>query len=183
MCYTICLDTMNTIQCQAIAPILPPELIDKIIDNLSADPGTLKKCAIVCRSWCPRSRVHLFRHIRLHVRRFNDPEELYTFLCNNPYICQGVITLDLDLLTYKIMVGPYEGDGGYLVERFAGILPSLQELEIFGIPLPHIGLPRLEEVELDSDSSDSSDEDDVEGEFYADYVQNTVQATETVSIM
>jgi hypothetical protein len=39
---------------------LPPELIDMIIDLLHTDQAALTTCALVCRSWVPASRLHLF---------------------------------------------------------------------------------------------------------------------------
>jgi hypothetical protein len=46
-------------------PRLPPELIDAIINLLCDDGGTLRTCALVCRSWIPASRHHLFSQIRI----------------------------------------------------------------------------------------------------------------------
>jgi hypothetical protein len=42
---------------------LPPELTDKIIDLLRADRATLASCSLVCRSWVPSSRRHLFLQV------------------------------------------------------------------------------------------------------------------------
>jgi hypothetical protein len=38
--------------------ILPPELIDRIIDFLHDDKLTLSVCSLVCRNWVPTSRLH-----------------------------------------------------------------------------------------------------------------------------
>lgn len=47
----------------------PQELVDQVIDDLAATSHTnlndIGTCAAVCRRWLPRSRKHLFRHIRL----------------------------------------------------------------------------------------------------------------------
>ncbi|KAG6899828.1 hypothetical protein C0993_006422 [Termitomyces sp. T159_Od127] len=49
-------------------PILPPELIEQIIDQLHGAPLTLTCCALVCRAWLSRSRSHIFRRIILGPR-------------------------------------------------------------------------------------------------------------------
>jgi hypothetical protein len=53
-------------------PAMPQEITDMIIDCLaegassfSGNKRALATCALVCRSWVPRSRTHLFRHIVL----------------------------------------------------------------------------------------------------------------------
>ncbi|KZV85269.1 hypothetical protein EXIGLDRAFT_726296 [Exidia glandulosa HHB12029] len=43
--------------------LLPPELQDLIIDRVAPDSGSLKHCALVCRTWHPRSSLHLFSTI------------------------------------------------------------------------------------------------------------------------
>ncbi|KDR84491.1 hypothetical protein GALMADRAFT_220222 [Galerina marginata CBS 339.88] len=44
--------------------VLPQELIDTIIYDLSEDTSTLKACVIVCQNWRPISQSALFRTIR-----------------------------------------------------------------------------------------------------------------------
>lgn len=44
---------------------LPRELCDAIIDHLHANPAALRACALVCRTWVPASRYHLFEGIFL----------------------------------------------------------------------------------------------------------------------
>ncbi|KAL4246646.1 hypothetical protein ABKN59_008145 [Abortiporus biennis] len=45
--------------------VLPQELTDTIIDFLHDDRNTLKSCSLVCHSWIPATRFHLFRRITL----------------------------------------------------------------------------------------------------------------------
>jgi hypothetical protein len=42
---------------------LPPELTDKIINLLHTNRLTLALCSLVCRSWVPASRRHLFSQV------------------------------------------------------------------------------------------------------------------------
>ncbi|THU77232.1 hypothetical protein K435DRAFT_702847, partial [Dendrothele bispora CBS 962.96] len=46
-------------------PRVPPEMIDALIDSARDSPSILKACSLVARSWLPRSRMHLFRSMRL----------------------------------------------------------------------------------------------------------------------
>ncbi|KAK0215901.1 hypothetical protein EDD85DRAFT_441839 [Armillaria nabsnona] len=46
-------------------PNIPPELIDEIIDYIWDDKDALVACSLVCRLFCIRTRVHLFRSIEL----------------------------------------------------------------------------------------------------------------------
>ena len=47
-------------------PYLPRETLDYIIDLLHDERETLKQCCLVSKSWAPRTRKHLFAHIRLY---------------------------------------------------------------------------------------------------------------------
>jgi hypothetical protein len=51
-------------------PPVPPELIETIIDMLHMDRTALATCALVCRSWLPRTRYHLFSEVI--ITRRND---------------------------------------------------------------------------------------------------------------
>ena len=42
------------------SPILPNELFDRIIDHLHDSRTILSVCSLVCRSWLPSCRLHLF---------------------------------------------------------------------------------------------------------------------------
>lgn len=48
-----------------MATLLPPELWDTIIDQLSEDHHTLANCALVCSNWLPAVRSHIFRRLNL----------------------------------------------------------------------------------------------------------------------
>ncbi|KAK0465935.1 uncharacterized protein EV420DRAFT_802510 [Desarmillaria tabescens] len=39
---------------------LPPELLDAIIDEIQEDKKSLLQASLVCKAFCPRTRVHLF---------------------------------------------------------------------------------------------------------------------------
>lgn len=46
-------------------PRLPPELCDIIIDFLHPNRTALASCSLVCKSWTPASRYHLWRSMHL----------------------------------------------------------------------------------------------------------------------
>ncbi|EIW78455.1 hypothetical protein CONPUDRAFT_167459 [Coniophora puteana RWD-64-598 SS2] len=45
---------------------IPPEMTDYIIDHLHDDTPALGACALVCRSWLPAARFHLFSSVSVH---------------------------------------------------------------------------------------------------------------------
>ena len=47
---------------------LPLELLDLIVDELRDESTALKTCCAVSKSWIPRTRKHLFAHIKLNTR-------------------------------------------------------------------------------------------------------------------
>jgi hypothetical protein len=42
---------------------LPPEITDRIVDFLHSDSSALSACSLVCKSWLPGSRHHLFKRL------------------------------------------------------------------------------------------------------------------------
>lgn len=76
----------------------PAELQDMIIDHLHDDKETLASCSLVCKSWLPASRFHLFRKIRLELPRESAEglaADFARFLRRNPHICFLVRELHL----------------------------------------------------------------------------------------
>lgn len=65
---------------RCIAHYLPPELIDMVIDFLHNDRPSLLACSLVCRSWLPESRVHLFHTVHVQTVRSALPSENVSFL-------------------------------------------------------------------------------------------------------
>lgn len=72
-------------------PILPPELIDNIIDELSGDSRSLKACSLVTKSWTYSSQCHLFRCLKVGLTGIQDTDrdgrldEFRRFLLSSPY--------------------------------------------------------------------------------------------------
>jgi hypothetical protein len=93
-----------------MSKILPQELIDSVIDHCHDDHSTLKTCALVCKTWLPSSRSHIFHAITLQppekparsffVRRITDSQRLFRILQTSPKIalyirelsiCEGMV--------------------------------------------------------------------------------------------
>lgn len=48
-----------------MAPRIPQELWDLVIDNCRGDTHTLRDLTLVCQAWLVRALEHLFRSVRL----------------------------------------------------------------------------------------------------------------------
>jgi len=72
---------------------LPQELVDMIIDQLHNDRDALSVCALVCRSWLPTARVHLFGSIALAKR--TDFANLIGLLDGSPVLTGSVHTITI----------------------------------------------------------------------------------------
>lgn len=50
----------------ALQPVLPPELTDRIIDFCHEEPSSLAPASLVCRSFLPACRMHLFANLVIY---------------------------------------------------------------------------------------------------------------------
>ena len=124
-------------------PALPTEVIERIINMVSETTqqyrlreieernDSLRACALVARSWVPRSRLHLFRHITLdsdlRTRRFLNSLTLSPAL--EPYV-------------ESLQIGPDQNRGpcGWIYQALSAlpsILPHLRVLRFCYLPLLH----------------------------------------------
>ena len=109
---------------------LPGEVTDAIIDHLHDDERSLRRCAVVCHSWLPGSRYHLFYTIK--VRNSARAQSLAAFLAANPDIASFIQHLDLR--------GPPERWNHETLqftelEGLLPLLPSIRFLSIFNMIL------------------------------------------------
>ena len=92
------------------SPRLPIEVCERIIDWVAAAPefdnlyklyeddfalATLRSCSLTCRSWTPRTRLHLFRILRVRCspNTEGDINGVCSLLANNPALTSFVTTL------------------------------------------------------------------------------------------
>ena len=103
------------------------ELYDYIIDFLHDDHGALRVCSLVCRSWLPASRSHLFYHLALD---YGDPRRIFAAICSSPHIASYINTLSVQD-SYR--QGWIHGDILFplLLKKFT----QLRELK-FNLPVP-----------------------------------------------
>ncbi|KAH9936125.1 uncharacterized protein B0H18DRAFT_972329 [Fomitopsis serialis] len=90
-----------------VAPRMPPELCDRIIDHLYHDRDGLVACSLTCRAWLPASRLHLFRHVRLQSK---------------------TIPSFLSILTANPAIGPYVEDVMILAGSQGFTIPEIDQM-------------------------------------------------------
>ena len=76
--------------------ILPPEIQDMFIDQLSDDKEALRTCSLVCRSWLPRCNYYLWSSVDISLTRKNGAavaRRLEDFLATSPHICSRICEL------------------------------------------------------------------------------------------
>jgi hypothetical protein len=124
-------------------PRLPPEMIDAIIDQLDADPEVLALCALVCRSWVPASRRHLFRMITITKTNISDTIRLlssvectianatvHLTLCDIEALSNlRGITCRLPHVTQLSLQATISSDVDFPGEALAPLLPNLELLQ------------------------------------------------------
>ena len=109
---------------------IPPELTDRIIDFLHSDRQALATCALVCKSWIPSSRLHLFETLYLASSKIL---KLTHFLDSNDS------TIERHVRTLKVV------DGWVVFGRLAQHLsrfPALKSLILHGV---HIDIHELDD--------------------------------------
>lgn len=160
---------------------LPQEILDHVVDLLYDSPETLKQCCLVSKSWVPRTRKHIFAHVK-----FTSEESLQSWKkafpdpTNSPSYHTRVLTVECD-------PGDIENNnwvqGFSHVERlvvddshttipfsaFHQLAPSLKSLLVVSLSLPQPqtfalirSLPFLEDLGLigDSDAIEIGEPDD-----------------------
>ena len=97
---------------------LPPEILNLIVHFLHDDPGALKACCIVSKSWVYRTRERLFAHVqftskspfKLWQKTFPDPS-------NSP--ARWTRSLSIDKFEFVTLVDTGVGDW---VRTFSGVV-------------------------------------------------------------
>jgi hypothetical protein len=74
---------------------LPPELIDMIIGH--ASEWELPTCALVCRSWLPASRHHLFSKAFIFQSSFNSIDTDHSEILSSPFCTVSSVIRHLQL--------------------------------------------------------------------------------------
>jgi len=168
-------------------PHLPPEILDHIVDLLHDDPDSLEKCCLVSKSWIPRTRKHIFAHIKFDTEEdleswkaiFPDPSTSPAHYANTLYVgCPHLVTpadswirgfsrvVELELATYDT----YADESAISLISFHGLSLVIKSLRVdFNILPPSrilnliLSFPLLEDLTLTSTGTptDSGDGPDV----------------------
>ena len=77
--------------------LLPPEIIDPIIDLLHDDTEALKQCCLVSKSWISRSRRHLFAHVQFLRNRLKLWKATFPDPTNSPAYHTRTLTIYLSV--------------------------------------------------------------------------------------
>ena len=109
-----------------MSSILPQELCDQVIDELSDDFETLTSCALTCHAWIERSRSYIHRSTNFRGDWWELPSLFLEFLRMSPvlkYVKRVKIALPMDCQTDMLIA---------FFDTFAARLPALQELSASG---------------------------------------------------
>jgi len=112
---------------------LPPEVTDCIIDHCHADRKSLSTCGMVCKSWYPASRYHLFSAVEIS----NNEGKGFHYLLQNSRLSGVTITPYLQELSFHLRAGDTETWLADLVSALPEYVP-LRTLRVFchGFHLP-----------------------------------------------
>jgi hypothetical protein len=90
--------------------VLPPEILDYILDFLHDERETLKQCCLVSKSWVPRTRKYLFADIVFNsARTLESWNNTFPDPTNSPASHVGALTIDCD---------PEDGEGADWIRTF-----------------------------------------------------------------
>ena len=92
-------------------PRVPVEVTEHIINFLAWDVKTLRSCALVCRSWNPRSRYHLFYSISVTPYYNRTPYALVNLFQSHPEIPSWVHSVTVYCCT-SVYSGPIKYELG-----------------------------------------------------------------------
>ena len=98
---------------------LPPEILDLIVDHLHDEPLTLKACCITSKAWIPRTRRHLFAHVRFD--KFMFTFELWMNAFPDPSNSPAHHTQTLTILGLKL-VAAASTDVGRWIRAFCNVV-------------------------------------------------------------
>ncbi len=114
----------------AIPSTMPPEIEERVIDELRYNVNTLRQCSLTCSRWLPRSRHHLFAVVRVQTR-----EQLFS-------LCAAITQYThLRPLVHSVTLQPeaYRPKSEHLTETIPvpllTLLPNLTRWSVIGQPL------------------------------------------------
>jgi hypothetical protein len=106
-----------------MAPFMPQDILNSIVDQLTDDRPTLKICALISRFFRHTSQTHLYGVICLKIDEEKRNRELVRIFADNPTLALRVQKLELHLL----FLG-WEKPSGLEHQPLVAILPLLLHL-------------------------------------------------------
>ena len=104
-----------------MTPRLPLEVVNLIIDDLAKynQLSSIKACALVCHSFLPLCRKHIFASVTLNARHSSSPtsDDLNYLLSNSPHLAVYILNLDYRLNKKE-----------FVKKRFLWLLPMFKKL-------------------------------------------------------
>ena len=114
-------------------PELPGEITDRIISNVWPDIASLLSCSLVCSTWLPASRHHLFTELRSPSKKSYDLLVSRVLRCERMRPCLASVR-SVELIEYRIgaqlwePLRPEEKIGQFFLNDFIGHLPNMRTL-------------------------------------------------------
>jgi hypothetical protein len=84
-------------------------MTDKIIDHLCDDKKALAACSLVCKSWSPRARCHLFSNIQILIHNENARAFMKSGLSRKPFLHHLHIVIEWRYPPWKKVLRPLVG--------------------------------------------------------------------------
>ena len=109
-----------------MAPRLPLEVLERIIDDVAADypnSPSIKACALVCRSFLPLCRKHIFASVTL-----NSPVIFIRFTSSTSDLFNRLLSNSPHLAVYIRNLVYYVNKKEFVTERLSWLLPLFKKL-------------------------------------------------------
>jgi hypothetical protein len=82
---------------------------DTIINHLCNNKKALAACSLVCKSWSPRARRHLFANTQIVIHPLNSRKFMKSGLSRNPFLHQLHIATELPWPSWEKLLRPLVG--------------------------------------------------------------------------
>ena len=103
------------------APRLPLELLERIIDDVATDYvdnlSSIKACALVCYSFLPLCRKHIFASVTLKAYSSPTSDDLNNLLSNSPHLA-----VYIQKLVYRV------NEKEFVAKKFSWLSPMFKKL-------------------------------------------------------
>ena len=133
-----------------MTPRLPLEVVERIIDDVVeynnfdhiSSHKCLKACALVCHSFLPLCRKHIFAYVTLHAPSFPTSDDLNQLLSNSPHLAVYIRKLDYNVSKKE-----------FAKRRFLWLIPMFEKLvRLQFLTISYLGSSRCKRLDWMSSS-------------------------------